>query len=301
MDGEHGFGPAHGGILEHGVQIHRYQRGLPVVAVDDVGNPVQEVQSRQSSLAEEAVFGDVVHQADVGVAAGEELLVVDEVIDNAVADVLHDAYIVVAAGLAQIHVELAPVYHLVLVFLRDAGVAWQDHPDVAVLFDQLTGKGVHHVAQTAGFHERMAFRSDKSNTSAGRIIVRFHSNFLLWLNRFFCDGLRLFCHGGRCGLLGSGLGLLGSGLGLFGSGLGLVSGCRLFFCSRSSFCFCGLPLGGLRFFLCHNNSSFQIVLRQCPKAVKRRKGSSPSSLPRGWRAGGMAAIASRSPGPMRKH
>ena len=113
-------------------------------------------------------LGDVVHQVGVGVAPGEEVLVVNEVVDHPVPDVLHDAHIVLPAGLAQVHVELAPVDHLVLVLLGDAGVAGQNHPDVAVEPHQLPGQGVHHVSQTAGLDEGMALRADKGHAAAGR-------------------------------------------------------------------------------------------------------------------------------------
>ena len=109
--------PCPRGILKQGAQVHRHQSRLPVVAVDNVGNPVHKVQRGQGGLAEEAVLGDVIHQVDVGVARGEELLVVDEVVHHAVADVLHNAHVILAAGLAQVHIELAPVDHLLLVLL----------------------------------------------------------------------------------------------------------------------------------------------------------------------------------------
>ena len=326
------------------------------MAVDDVGNPVHPVQGCQRRLAEEAVFGDVIHQADVGVAGGEELLVVNEVIDHAVADIFHDAHVVIAAGLAQIHVELAAIYHLVLILLRNAGVPGQDDTHIAVLLDQLPGQCVHHIAQTTGLDKGMAFRTNKGNASAGCIILRFHGCGLLRLCRllrdrgrnFFCGfclngrgrnlcglclnggggnlcrllccrsrscnglgflhrGCRNFCHrlalrcrrrscllggrlclfgsrlcllggglgclGGRFGCLGGGLGCLGGGLGLLGSRLGLLGGGFGLLGSGLSCLGGGLSLlggrhslfsssrlfGGLRFFLCHNNSSFPIL------------------------------------------
>ena len=109
MDGEDGLGARHRRALEQGAQVYRHQRRLPVVAVDDVGNPVQVVQRCQGSLAEEAILGNVIDQVYVGIAQGEEFLVVDEVIDHAVPDVLHDAHIEVPAGVAEIHVEFAAV------------------------------------------------------------------------------------------------------------------------------------------------------------------------------------------------
>ena len=372
MDGEHGLGAAHRRILEQGAQIHRHQRGLPVVAVDHVGNPVHVIQRSQRGLAEEAVLGNVVHQAHIGVAIGEELLIVDEVVDHAVADVLHDAHIVAAAGLAQIHVEFAPVDHLVLILLRDAGVAGQDDPHVAVLVHQLAGQRVHHIAQAAGLDEGMALGADEGHASAGGVVLGLSGcglrhgrgrllghrcgylshglgglclfshrllgfglrllggRLCLFRRRLFGSGLCLFgglrlnsglrLFGGLC--LGGGLGFLGgfrlgSGLGLLGGlrlggGLGFLGGLRLggglgFLCrlclggglgfghgftlggnrfhrlrrffsgSRSTFCFGGLFRIGLRFFLCHNNSSFQMVIVPTARDARASPKAPPSA------------------------
>ena len=76
--GEYALGAAHGAVLEQGAQVHGDERRLPVVAVDDVGYPVHVVERRERRLAEEAVARDVVDEVGVGVAAGEELLVVYE-------------------------------------------------------------------------------------------------------------------------------------------------------------------------------------------------------------------------------
>ena len=169
VDGEDGLGARHRRALEQGAQVYRHQRRLPVMAVDDVGNPVHVVQRCQGSLAEEAILGNVVDQVYVGVAQGEELLVVDEVIDHAVPDVLHDAHIEVPTGVAEIHVEFASVDHLVLVFLGNAGIAGENDADVAVEPYQLPGQGVHHVAQATSLDEGMALRTDERHTPAGQI------------------------------------------------------------------------------------------------------------------------------------
>ena len=156
VDGENGLRVADGRVLEQRAQIHRHERRLPVVAVDDVWYPVHVVERGQRGLAEEAVPGDIVHEVQIRVAGGEELLVVDEVVDDAVVHILHDADVVVAAGVAEVHVELAAVDHLVLVLLRDAGVAGENDADVAVEPCELAWQGVHDVAQAAGLDEGVA-------------------------------------------------------------------------------------------------------------------------------------------------
>ena len=224
------------------------------MAVDDVGDPVHVVQGGQGSLAEEAVLGDVVHQIDIGVAGGEELLVVDEVVYHAVPDILHDAHIVAAAGLAQVHVKLAPVDHLVLVLLGDAGVAGQDHPHVAVELGQRPGQGVHHIAQTARLDKRMALGTDKRNAPAGQIGHLTHGNSLLFYGySLFRSGCSLLNSGGF--LLPGGSGFLSGRCGLFLWGSGFVPGGGLFALRRLSLgglLFGGRFLPGLRLFLCRS-------------------------------------------------
>ena len=187
VNGEHGLGLADGRILEQGPQIHRGQGRLPVVAVDNVRDPVHEVQGGQSGLGEEAELGDVPDDGGVGVAVGEELLVVDEVIDHTVPYVFHNTDIEAPAVGAEVHLEFAPVDHPGLVLPGDAPVAGEDDLHVAIHPAQGLGQGVHHVCQAAGLYKGIALRADKGHASSGAglggIAGFFHSDFLL-LNWF---------------------------------------------------------------------------------------------------------------------
>lgn len=87
--------------MEQRLQENRHQGRLPVVAVDNVRNPVHVVQRGQGSLAEEAVFWNVIYQVDIGVPGREELLVVDEVVHHSIVDVFHNPHIVIPAGSAR--------------------------------------------------------------------------------------------------------------------------------------------------------------------------------------------------------
>ena len=168
MDGQNAPGRADRRAGKLGPQIDGHQRGLPVVAVHDVGNPVKIVEYGQCGLGEEAVARNIVNQIGVGVAVAEEILVVDEVIDHTVPDILHDADIKTAAVGAEIHIELAAVDHLILILLRDAAVAREDDLDVAVLLHQGARQRVHHITETAGLDEGIALGADEGHAAAGR-------------------------------------------------------------------------------------------------------------------------------------
>ena len=188
VNGQHGFGTAQGRILEQRPQIHGHQRRLPVVAVDHVGDPVHVVQGSQGCLGEEAEFGNVADDAGIGIALGEELLVVDEVVDDAVPHVFHDPHIEAPAITAQVHLEFAPVDHLALVFPGNAGIAGENHLYIAVHPGQGLGQGVHHVCQAAGFHKGIALRADEGNASSGAGLGRIG-------NLVFGHGLDLLLNG----------------------------------------------------------------------------------------------------------
>ncbi len=140
MDGQDALGRADGRAGKLGPQIDGHQRGLPVVAVHDVGNPVKIVEYGQCGLGEEAVARNIVNQIGVGVAVAEE----------------------------EIHIELAAVDHLILILLRDAAVAREDDLDVAVLLHQGARQRVHHITETAGLDEGIALGADESHAAAGR-------------------------------------------------------------------------------------------------------------------------------------
>ena len=167
VDGEHGFRPSYRGGCEQGALENRHQGSLPVVAVDHIGSPVHEIQGSQSGLGEEAVFGNIRDDGSIGISVAEEFLVVDEIIHNAVPNVLHNAYVEGTPVGAQGHLELAPVDHPALVFPGNAPVAGKDDLHITVHPGQGLGQSVHHVAQTAGFDEGIALGTDEGNASSG--------------------------------------------------------------------------------------------------------------------------------------
>ena len=156
MDGEHGLcaGDFCAGKLR--AEIHRDKRRLPVVAVDDVGDPVHIIQGGQSCLGKIAVFGNIIVQVGVGVAPAEEFIIVDEVINHAVPYIFHNADVIGVSVRAEVHHEVTAVDHLFLILPGDASVAGQDYLHITVLPGECSGESIHHIAQTAGFHKRIA-------------------------------------------------------------------------------------------------------------------------------------------------
>ena len=165
MDGDHGFCVTDGSILEERPQIYRYQSRLPVMAVDDIRLPVHVVERSQSCLAEIAVLRDIIDQIGIWLISAKEFFVIDEVIDNSIPDIFHDADIVLFAVTCQIHIEASPVNHFILILLRDAFVSWKDDLYITVSSGKRLGKSVHDVSKSAGLYKRITFRSDKGNAS----------------------------------------------------------------------------------------------------------------------------------------
>ena len=143
--------------LKQCMQIHRYKASLPVMAMDDIRDPVHIVEGCKCRFCEEAVFGNIIDQVDVGIAGTEEFFVVDEIIYHTVPDIFHDSHIERTSISTQVHHEITTIDHLFLILPGNAFVTRQNHLDVTVLLDQCFGKRIHDIAQTAGFNKRITF------------------------------------------------------------------------------------------------------------------------------------------------
>ena len=179
MDRDYGGCAAHRRVSKKRPQIDRDQTGLPVVAVDNIRDPVQIIERCQRRFPEEAVFRNILDQIGIRIAPVEEFIIIDEIVDNAVHLHFHDADVKRSPVSTKIHGERTAILHLLLVFIRNAFVFRQDHFYIAVEFRQLAGKRIHYIAQTAGLDERIAFRTDEGDTSA-------------WLGKRLGDRGRLF-------------------------------------------------------------------------------------------------------------
>ena len=158
MDGKHGFDvliERTGG--EHQVIVHRHERTLPVVAVDDVRLPVEVGQHLQHGLGEVGEAFRVVILA-VDLAAGKVILVVDEIEGYAVRLIAEHAAVLVAP--AQTDVSVFQVKELFAPFLPNRGVQWAEHTHVMPFCGQRLGQRTGHIAQTTGFDKWGAFAGD---------------------------------------------------------------------------------------------------------------------------------------------
>lgn len=149
-------------VPEHLVQEDGNQPRLPVVAVDDVGTEAHGRQDRKGRLGEEAELFDVPQQIAVGLVAAEVVLVVDEVVGDALHPAGHDAH-VDAAQAAQLHLKAVHVLELAAVFFGDAGIVGQDDAHVVTAFVERLGQRAGHVGQSTRLDERHAFRCDKQD------------------------------------------------------------------------------------------------------------------------------------------
>ena len=159
MDGEHGL---HVAVQRHVhvelAQEHGRERGVPVVAVQDVAHEAvgQVLQALADGLGEEREALAVVEEP-VGVAAVEVVLVVEEQIGHAVADDALHAAVLVAPS--EGHVELADVLHLGLELVGDGGVLGHHDDDVGARLHERLGQGARDVAQAARLHEGRGLRA----------------------------------------------------------------------------------------------------------------------------------------------
>ena len=159
VDGEHALG-----VIELGdavallQQVDGHQGGLPVVAVEHVGVPVQVAHALHHGPGEVGEPLPVVIVA-VDVGALEVVLVVHEPVGDPVPLELKQAAVGGAPG--QGHVEALQIGHLAAPLLPDALVEGEDHPHVVAVPGQGLGQGPGHVGQSAGLDEGRALRGGK--------------------------------------------------------------------------------------------------------------------------------------------
>ena len=155
VDGEDGLDPVE--LVQMTVvqiQVNGHQRGLPVVAVDDVRGEVDVEQGLQHGAGEEGEALTVIVEA-VQTAAAEVILVVEEVVGHAVHFGLEQAAVLAAP--AHRHRVVGDVFQPV----THLQVAVQRHDDAGVhaVLDQSLGQRACNISQTAGFRKGSCFRS----------------------------------------------------------------------------------------------------------------------------------------------
>ena len=148
-------------VAEQRVEVDRNEARLPVVAVDDVRLEPDDGERGQDRLVEEDELSEVFRHAGVRVAVGEVLLVVDEVVDDAVLLEFHDADILHDVRARDVHVEVADILHALFELVRDARVLRHHDPDVHAFRSQGFRQGAHDVSEAARFREGVTFGTDK--------------------------------------------------------------------------------------------------------------------------------------------
>ena len=114
------------------MEKYRYERSLPVVAVDDVRLEVDYRHDRENCLAEESKALDVELRIGIRSVAAEIIFVVNKVICYSVHFVFHDTDMEVAFSLAVVHIEMVDVLEVVSVLLRNESVV--RHYDCSFVF-----------------------------------------------------------------------------------------------------------------------------------------------------------------------
>ena len=155
VDGEDGLDPVE--LVQMTVvqiQVNGHQRGLPVVAVDDVRGEVDVEQGLQHGAGEEGEALTVIVET-VQTTAAEVILVVQEVVGHAVHFGLEQAAVLAAPAHRHRVVGdvFQPVTHLQVAVQR------HDNAGIHAVLDQSLGQRACNIGQTAGFRKGSCFRS----------------------------------------------------------------------------------------------------------------------------------------------
>ena len=135
---------------------HGDQAGLPVVAVQHVGDEIDLGQRLHHRAAEEGEALALVTAHAIDVVAAEILLVIHEIVGDAGIFQRFDADILPAP--AEVDVEVQHVLHLLAPFRTDGLIKGEDDANVLAGLQDLPGQRADHVRKAAGFDERHALR-----------------------------------------------------------------------------------------------------------------------------------------------
>ena len=139
---------------EHQVVVNRNEGGLPVVAVDHIRLPLQIGQYFEYRLGVVREALCVVVLA-VDLAACEVILIIDEIIGNAVRLIAEDTAVLVAP--AQTDVSVFDVIEFFAHTLVDRRIQRAEYTHVMSLGSECLRERTCYIAQSAGFDERSAF------------------------------------------------------------------------------------------------------------------------------------------------
>ena len=161
MDGEHSLGVGQAGGDAVGFQqVDGHQRGLPVVAVDHIGDPVHLAGDLYNGAGEVGKALAVVKVA-VDIAALEIILVVHKPVGHAVLLQFEHTAIGLAPG--QGDDEILPEGHLLPPLGADFFVQGQNDMYIMTHTGQRAGQASGHIGQTAGFDKGSNLRGCKQD------------------------------------------------------------------------------------------------------------------------------------------
>ena len=155
----------------HGAVIHRRERGLPIVAVDDVGLEFDMRQHFKHGAREERKALRIVIIA-VDAVALEIVLVVEQIVDDAVRFGLKNAAVLPPPG--NRHGDARQKRHFILELLLDAVVHGHDHAAADQPLTQRLGQRACHVGKPARRHERQRLARNIQNFHT---VSPFHGQF----------------------------------------------------------------------------------------------------------------------------
>ena len=142
------------------LQEYRDQRGLPVIAVQDVGLEIDMLQDLQNGLAEERETLRVIEIA-VQAFPAEIILVVQEIISHSVSLGRENA--AVLRSPCQRHPDDLKERHLILEILGNILIQRENDAGINTLLYKRFGKGAGDVAESSGFDKGSRFRCGKQN------------------------------------------------------------------------------------------------------------------------------------------
>ena len=144
------------------LEIYGYQSCLPVVAVDQIGSEIKQRQCGKDCFAKVCISLNLISGIVViYLGAAEIVLVVDEIVSDAVDFSLEEAYIDILPVI--IHVEGADVLELILHLLLHAGILRQKNSYVKVSLVEILGERAYYIRKSACFDERHPLRCNEQN------------------------------------------------------------------------------------------------------------------------------------------
>ena len=162
MDGEYGLDiPVEVSPRIGVLQVYRHKARLPVMAVDQIRLEADHRKGVQCRLLKEAELLQIPEPVPVGAPAREVILVVDEVISNAVYLGLEDPHISVLSEI--VHIEVGNILKLTAHFLFHAQIFRQHDPAVKIFSVDIFRQGTHNIRETACFDKRNRFARQKQN------------------------------------------------------------------------------------------------------------------------------------------